>query len=86
MIEVLGFPIVAFLIAAGAFWIMIRWVQKTLIVKIEQLWSMVVKLIDRVRALDNSVVRLELLMRLMKDLPPDWERMGKLDPEDRRKD
>tara|TARA_R110002020_G_scaffold57933_4_gene159084 strand:+ start:13242 stop:13424 length:183 start_codon:yes stop_codon:yes gene_type:complete len=54
--------------------------------KIQALWDMVVKLIDRVRALDNTVVRLETMLRLLKELEPDWERIGKLDPQDRRKD
>ena len=47
---------------------------------------MVVKLIDRVRALDNSIIRLETMIRLMKELDPDWERLGKLEDEDKRKD
>ena len=65
---------------------MMRWMMKTVMDKISALWSMVVKLIDRVRALDNSIIRLETMIRVMKDLDPDWERLGKLDENDKRKD
>ena len=65
---------------------MMRWAMKTLMDKINSLWNMVVKLIDRVRALDNSIIRLETMVRIMKELDPDWERVGKLDEGDRRKD
>jgi hypothetical protein len=65
---------------------MMKWMMNILINKLNSLWSMVVKLIDRVRALDNSIIRLETMIRLMKELEPDWERMGKLDAEDRRID
>lgn len=65
---------------------MLKWMMNTLLSKLQQMWNMIVKLIDRIRALDNSIIRLETMIRLMKDLPPDWERLGKLDEEDRRKD
>ena len=70
----------------GVLYLMLRWMMNVLLHKIQALWDMVVKLIDRVRALDNSLVRLETMIRLMKEIDPDWERLGKLDPEDRRKD
>jgi len=60
--------------------------MKTLMDKISALWNMTVKLIDRVRALDNSIIRLETMIRVMKELDPDWERLGKLDENDKRKD
>tara|TARA_R100001082_G_scaffold111266_1_gene94567 strand:- start:1042 stop:1326 length:285 start_codon:yes stop_codon:yes gene_type:complete len=86
LIETLGFPILACLGVGFFLYRMFLWLQGSLVAKIEANNAMIIKLIDRCRALDNSIVRLELLMRLMNDLPPDWERTGKLDPEDRRKD
>ena len=86
IIETLGFPIFMSAILVGVLYLMLRWMMNILLNKIQALWDMVVKLIDRIRALDNSLVRLETMIRLMKQLDPDWERLGKLDPEDRRKD
>jgi len=45
-----------------------------------------ISLIDRIRALDNSIVRMETMIRIMRDIDPDWERIGKQNPEERRKD
>ena len=86
LVETLGFPIFMSALLVGVFYLMLRWMMNILLNKIQALWDMVVKLIDRVRALDNTVVRLETMLRLLKELEPDWERIGKLDPQDRRKD
>ena len=74
------------IVLIGCVYFMLKWVMNTLMEKINSLWSMVVKLIDRVRALDNSIIRLETMIRLMKELDPDWERLGKLEDDDKRKD
>ena len=86
LIKEVGFPIAAAIGSGAAVWLMVSWLKSSLVAKLDSNFSMIVKLIDRIRALDNSIVRLELLMRLMNDLPPDWERTGKLDHEDKRKD
>ena len=86
LVETLGFPIFMSGLLIFVLYLMLRWMMNILLSKIQSLWDMIVKLIDRVRALDNSLVRLETMIRLMKEIDPDWERIGKLDPEDRRKD
>lgn len=86
IVETLGFPIFIAVILIAGMYLMLKWMMNTLLSKLQQMWNMIVKLIDRIRALDNSIIRLETMIRLMKDLPPDWERLGKLDEEDRRKD
>tara|TARA_R100001594_G_scaffold29140_6_gene54567 strand:- start:6757 stop:7041 length:285 start_codon:yes stop_codon:yes gene_type:complete len=86
IIETLGFPVFIAIILIGGIYFMLKWVMNTLMAKIDGVWNMVTKLIDRTRSLDNSIVRLETMIRILKEIDPDWERMGKLDPEDRRKD
>jgi len=86
LVETLGFPIFMSGLLIFVLYLMLRWMMNILLAKIQALWDMIVKLIDRVRALDNSLVRLETMIRLMKEIDPDWERIGKLDPQDRRKD
>lgn len=86
IIETLGFPIFIAVILIAGIYFMLRWVMNTLMTKLDAIWETTVKLIDRVRVLDNSIIRIETMIRLMKELEPDWERLGKLDAEDRRKD
>jgi hypothetical protein len=86
VIETLGFPVFIAMILIGGIYFMLKWVMNTLMDKINGLWNMTTKLIDRTRSLDNSIVRLETMIRLLNEIDPDWERLGKLDPEDRRKD
>ena len=86
LIESLGFPVFMAVVMICGIYFMMRWMMKTLMDKISALWNMTVKLIDRVRALDNSIIRLETMIRVMKELDPDWERLGKLEENDKRKD
>tara|TARA_R100001594_G_scaffold61581_2_gene95754 strand:+ start:7912 stop:8199 length:288 start_codon:yes stop_codon:yes gene_type:complete len=86
IVETLGFPIFIAVVLIAGMYLMLRWMMNVLLNKLQSMWNMIVKLIDRIRALDNSIIRLETMIRLMKDLPPDWERLGKLDDEDRRVD
>lgn len=86
IVNEVGFPIFMASIMIAGIYFMMRWMMHTLLGKIQGLWNMVVKLIDRVRALDNSIIRMETMLRLMKEIEPDWERLGKLDGEDRRID
>ena len=86
IIETLGFPIFMSALLVGVLYLMLRWMMNILLQKIQTLWDMTVKLIDRIRALDNSVVRMEVMLRLLNQLDPDWDHLGKMDYQDRRKD
>ena len=85
-VETLGFPIfIAVVLIGGIYW-SAKWMMNTLMSKIDSNQKMMVGLIDRIRALDNSIVRMETMIRIMRDIDPDWERIGKQNPEERRKD
>ena len=86
LIETLGFPVFMAIVLIGGIYFMMKWMMNTLMSKLNSLWEMVVKIIDRIRALDNSIIRLETMIRILKDIDPDWERIGKLDNEDKRTD
>jgi len=86
LIETLGFPVFMAIVLIGGIYFMMKWMMNTLMGKLSGLWDMTVKLIDRIRALDNSIIRLETMIRILKDIDPDWERIGKLDNEDKRTD
>lgn len=86
LVETLGFPIFMSGLLIFVLYLMLRWMMNTLIAKIQALWDMTVKLIDRIRALDNSIVRMETMLRLLNQLDPDWDHVGKLDHQDKRVD
>tara|TARA_Y100001938_G_scaffold143828_1_gene217271 strand:- start:300 stop:587 length:288 start_codon:yes stop_codon:yes gene_type:complete len=85
LIETLGFPIFMSGLLIFVLYLMLRWMMNILLAKIQALWDMTVKLIDRVRSLSDSIIKLETMVRLMRDLDPDYTDMGKIDPKDRRK-
>lgn len=86
LVETLGFPIFMSGLLIFVLYLMLKWMMNILLSKIQALWDMTVKLIDRIRALDNSIVRLETMIRLLNQLDPDWDHVGKLDHHDKRKD
>jgi len=97
LISELGFPIVAAIAVAGAFWFVLRFLMNQLSRELresraefqssqtEQL-SILVKLIDRIRALDDSIARTETIVRMIHGLEQNWGRVGKSqDDIDKRK-
>lgn len=85
-LETFGFPAVIAAAGLGGIYFMCKWMMSTLMAKLESMSGMTVSLIDRIRALDNSIVRMETMIRIMREIDPDWERIGKQNPEERRKD
>ncbi len=85
LIETLGFPIFMSGLLIFVLYLMLRWMMNILLAKIQSLWDMTVKLIDRTRSLSDSIIKLETMVRLMRDLDPNYDEMGKVDPRDRRK-
>jgi len=86
IVETLGFPVFIAITLMVGIYLLGRWMMNTLMHKMDAQWNMITKLIDRTRALDNSIIRLETMIRLLNHIDPDWERLGKLDDEDKRKD
>ena len=88
IIEELGFPIVTTLGVAGGMWFIVKWLMTTLERDIQAVqdkltttqadqMAILVKLIDRVRALEDSVTRVEVITRTLHDLNPDWNQIGR---------
>ena len=88
IVEELGFPIVTTLGVAGGMWFIVKWLMNTLERDIQAVqdklsttqadqMSILVKLIDRVRALEDSVTRVEVNTRTLHDLNPDWNQIGR---------
>ena len=86
LVEKLGFPILMALGLGAGIYFMMKWMMNTLMGKLSSMNEISVKLIDRIRALDNSIIRLETMIRVIHDLKLDWDRIGKLDHDDKRID
>ena len=86
LVEKLGFPILMALGLGAGIYFMMKWMMNTLKGKLSSMNEISVKLIDRIRALDNSIIRLETMIRIIHDLNLDWDRIGKLDHDDKRVD
>jgi len=71
--------------AAGAFgigWLfyaLLQWMMKVIIAKLDGIEGMLVGLIDRIRMLDNDVIRMDTMLRVSNKLPPDYDRLKRKD-------
>lgn len=71
--------------AAGAigigylFYGLLQWMMKVIISKLDSIEGMTVKLIDRIRMMDNDLIRIDSMIRIMNNLPPDYARLTRKD-------
>ena len=90
LIAEVGFPIVSALSVGAAIWAVMRWMMNSLHRDIEEVkakldtsnqseMEILVKLIDRVRKLEDSVTRTEIVMRTAHNLEQEWQRVGRSD-------
>ena len=88
IIEELGFPIVTTLAVAGGMWFVLKWIMNTLerdirgvqdkltVTQSAQM-TILIKLVDRVRALEDRITRVDVIVRTLHDLNPDWNQIGR---------
>lgn len=88
IVEELGFPIVTTIAVAGGMWFILKWLMNTLERDIRRVqhkleetqsaqMNIMIKLVDRVRALEDSITRVEVIVRTLHDLSPDWGQIGR---------
>ena len=89
VIAQLGFPIVSAGGVAGALWAIMRWVMVNLHSEIGELHTKIdnqlayqVKLIDRVRQLEDDVVRTHVLVASIHEIRIPIERIGRAKKDD----
>jgi len=94
LITKLGFPIFATLSVAGAFWVIVRWLMNNLTGEMKDIqdkltstqqeqMTILVRLIDRVRFLEDGITRVEMITRTSHELKQEWERIGRADKRER---
>ena len=88
LISEVGFPITAALGIAGAFWFILKWLMGNLSKEIQEVqnklnstqqeqYAILVKLIDRIRSLEDAITRTEIIIRTAHNLEQEWGRVGK---------
>ena len=88
LIAELGFPIASAIGAGTAIWVIVRWMMTNLHNEVQEIqtkldstqkeqYEILVKLIDRIRALEDSVTRTEIVIRTAHNLEQQWDRVGK---------
>ena len=87
LISEIGFPIAATIGVASGGWFVVKWLMNTLERDISSVqdsleksqaeqMAVLVKLIDRIRVLENSVVRTEIVLRTTYNLQQEWDKIG----------
>ena len=88
LIAEMGFPIVSALGVGAAIWAVMRWMMHSLHSEMQEMqakldsnqkeqYEILVKLIDRVRKLEDSVTRTEIVVRTSYNLEQEWQRIGR---------
>lgn len=88
LIAEMGFPIAAAVGVAAAIWAIVRWLMTNLHGEVQEIqtkldstqkeqYDILVKLIDRIRALEDSVTRTEIVVRTTHNLEQQWDRVGR---------
>ena len=104
LIKDVGFPILAALLVAAGFWLVLKFMMSQLLNKIEGIYKrldqqkkeidneleqhhkILIGIIDRVRIMDNDLIRIDTTIRLLHKLEIDLERLGRKEPNAHRKD
>jgi hypothetical protein len=89
LISELGFPIASAVAGGGALWAVMRWVMLNLHreigdlhLKLDNQHSYIIKLIDRIRMLEDDIVRTHVLVAAIHELRIPLERIGRAKKDD----
>jgi len=83
----IGIPAAGALGIGWLFYALLQWMMKVIIAKLDGIEGMLVGLIDRIRMLDNDIIRMDTMLRVSNQIPPDYERVKrKTGREESRKD
>ena len=88
LVAEMGFPIASAVGVAAAIWAIVKWMMNNLHREVQDIQSkldstqreqyeILVKLIDRVRSLEDSVTRTEIVVRTAHNLEQQWDRVGR---------
>ena len=87
VVETIGIPAVVAIGLGYLVWTLFKSLIADLHKKLDTQHQMIVALIDRIRQMDNDMIRIDTLVRTALKLPPDVDRISRADgKKDQRKD
>jgi len=87
IIETVGIPMVAAIGMGYLVWLVVKFLMADIHKKLDTQHQMIVALIDRIRQMDNDMIRIDAMCRAAMGLDPDVSRIARADGQkDQRKD
>ena len=87
VVETIGIPAVVAVGMGYLVWTLFKNLIADIHKKLDTQHGMIVALIDRIRQMDNDMIRIDTLVRTAMDLPPDLDRIARSDgKKDSRRD
>lgn len=75
----IGIPAAGTIGIGYLFYGLLQWMMKVIITKLDGIESIMVKLIDRIRMMDNDLIRIDSMIRIANHLPMDYDRLSRKD-------
>ena len=87
IIETIGIPMVGAIGMGYLVWLVVKFLMADIHKKLDTQHQMIVALIDRIRQMDNDMIRIDAMCRAAMGLEPDVSRIARADGQkDQRKD
>ena len=87
VVETIGIPAAVAVRMGYLVWMLFKNLIADIYKKLDTQQGMIVALIDRIRQMDNDMIRIDTLVRTALKLPPDVDRIARADgKKDQRKD
>lgn len=87
IIETIGIPMVGAIGMGYLVWLVVKFLMADIHKKLDTQHQMIVALIDRIRQMDNDMIRIDAMCRAAMGLNPDVSRIARADGQkDQRKD
>jgi|TARA_B100001093_G_scaffold145558_1_gene138214 hypothetical protein len=87
IIETIGIPMVGAIGMGYLVWLVVKFLMADIHKKLDTQHQMIVALIDRIRQMDNDMIRIDAMCRAAMGLDPDVSRIARADGQkDQRKD
>lgn len=87
IIETVGIPMVGAIGMGYLVWLVVKFLMADIHKKLDTQHQMIVALIDRIRQMDNDMIRIDAMCRAAMGIKPDTNRIARADGQkDQRKD
>ena len=87
IIETIGIPMVGAIGMGYLVWLVVKFLMADIHKKLDTQHQMIVALIDRIRQMDNDMIRIDAMCRAAMGIKPDTNRIARADgKKDQRKD